>query len=254
MIEKIFRLLYDYSKKKKIADEVFIEKVIEIVCEERTLLVSVDFTSDKENALAFYRASSKTIFFNIKNTVLALDKWRVYDRSLVGEQKYFYYNSFILALCLHELEHAYQRKLQMGKSDNLIYARIIKETYKNLDINAYLDIYIYVPTERTAEIKSWETILKCLEHLKDNDILFRIIGCSYLKNCLLGYGVKPPCAKFFDRVGNKEFYSELESSITKDDISSRLLYGLSLNDNKISYLNTLLENEEECLSRRKRIG
>ena len=199
---KLLKLIYDYSRSGKLVDHNYVDKLIEIVIEEKKLnkyVIKSQILSEKESfiengiSLAQYNPFSKTIsiYANGINQMLEFN-----DRYLVlfgSTEQLFYKNSLITQIILHELEHANQRKII--DTEQTLEAEILKlitseisfntgmkllnEGYSIEQIITYISIkkhqsnenykknYNIAPEERLAEIKSYQEILELLFEIKE---------------------------------------------------------------------------------------
>ena len=138
MEEQIFKLIYDYSVNGKVADEAFIDKIVELVVNTRELnsLVSgVSYSSDleeregstefsKRKVLATHSIDTGIISFNMEN-IYNNDKLKINFIDFNEFDVLITKNMEIAHIILHELEHVYQRKMFLSNNKDTIENKII---------------------------------------------------------------------------------------------------------------------------------
>ncbi len=224
MEEQILRLIYDYSiNGLSVADPKFINKLVEIVVNERKLenyVTGIEFSSltkDEETVVcAGYMPFQKKIVIDFKAIFYTLEcqNGKVASFNSLLEQNMFM-NLVITQYILHELEHALQTKKADDKINNLLEVKLIRisfkleqaiknpkfleyfstiedkiklliylENYKKL----YREFYRFNPTERMAEIYSYKTLIGSLELIKKQIIaLYSYENSLLLKKLTAGY-------------------------------------------------------------------
>lgn len=213
---RLLKLMKSYYKKDQLFDEKFIYKVIEIIEKSRNLdgLISdinlIDKSKIGNDVIGSYSPNTKILQISLPS----------------NEEKnnQFMYNSTLLHLVLHELEHVCQHKLcndENIKSFNkdLLntcfsannYIEILTNRLKEgnfskeemLDImvninfyekyaNVIRSCYGYLPSERQAEINSLSKLCFLFKDIKMNNHQENIIGLKkgYITRRLMGYEIK----------------------------------------------------------------
>lgn len=185
-MENVLRIIYDKSINNKILNLNDIEKILELLVIDKNLneyILNIDVQLIKSNNLASYSTYDKkiTIFSltikkmlqNIEKNVLILNNF----------EHQLYKNLSILQVLLHEVEHANQIKISYN--DNTLETFIIR--ISNL-VNEKEDLYEFCPTERFAEIKSFEELLFLLNYItKRLDILPKVLETEKSQRLLKGY-------------------------------------------------------------------
>ena len=125
---EILKLIYDYSVKGKLVDLKFIDKIIEIVVNRRSLNnyvrnITVTNTLEKQDygvVCAAYSPLKKEMVLDYESIQNLLENSSYYDSLLNGLEQIMFKNLIITQIVFHELEHAYQFKQTDNKSDNSI--------------------------------------------------------------------------------------------------------------------------------------
>lgn len=201
MYKKILRLLFDYSRNYKLVDINYIDKLIEIVVNEKELdeyikhskiIVSDEsdglLDDDLRYTIAEYVPFTKaiTVYENSVNEMLEKTSGVSYNFSDI--ENLFYRNASITQVILHEIEHANQEKIRL--EDSSFESEILKlssmflesrEILRSLNSDCfdyvvdiskvrrlnYKENYKYSPFERLAEIKSYTDIFNILSLIKE---------------------------------------------------------------------------------------
>ena len=207
---RIKRILENYFKYDKYIDEQFIYEMIEIIVKSRkfnSMINNVNIFNrcQEEGISGFYSPIDKEI-----NIVLPDKNIELFD-----------YNTTILHILLHELEHVGQHKKCIeSKNDTLEtsllstcfkpnnYNEMIKKRLQNNDINKdeYFSVieklkfyemyskiinecYELLPSERQAEINSFSYMIELLKNIKNVQYEDKIekIKLNYLVRKVMGY-------------------------------------------------------------------
>ncbi len=286
MEEEILKLIYDYSKKNRMIDLAYINQLIEIVANSMELnpyigntvfLKTGEKRKVEKNKLSISLANEEEFadltynFINHDITVY-IDKipkiYQAIDRINLNSDEMPYFKTILYTQrILHELCHANQEKTLQEKKDSFE-AKILepctprkKDTSKKtkdekleelLQIIARTIIYIknykYDPRERTADMDSYQMMLKILA-------AFPIILSStrqYLGNKKLQSTIEAyqntfsPTIQFIRAIDSIEdnnilssfdWYDELEQEALKKakekySFEQRLRYGLPIEEEK----------------------
>lgn len=155
----------------------FINDTVDIVKEQRNLSKNIrlatptvkEIVGIPNNAFAQYNIKTDEIYVFMNNINAASNSL---NRELIelglkdeldnGKKLY------IMHLILHELEHAYQKKLSMNKEIDSPYVIISKDYFKeetnNISLEFYMKNHSLFPTERAAEISSYKIIQDMLKN------------------------------------------------------------------------------------------
>lgn len=188
MEEELLFLIFDYSINRKIADNAFCDKLLEIVLNHRGLH---DFVKDAyyirgeertktDKTAAYYMSVDRKIVVDFDNIESRLNYLKLVDPKFNELEVYLIRNIIIARTLLHELERANQIK-KVATGQNGLDARILELSpiYINLksilDLlsrglsreeaesiidplkEQYLQFYKSDPSERMAEIDSYKT-------------------------------------------------------------------------------------------------
>lgn len=188
MEEELLSLIFDYSINRKIADNAFCDKLLEIVLNHRELH---DFVKDAyyirgeegtktDKTPAYYMSVDRSIVVDFDNIESRLNYLKLVDPKFNELEVYLIRNIIIARTLLHELERANQIK-KVATGQNGLDARILELSpiYINLkstlDLlsrglsrdeaesiveplkDQYLKFYKSDPSERMAEIDSYKT-------------------------------------------------------------------------------------------------
>ena len=170
---ELLRIIFDYTKQRKLIDRNFLDKFIEIVVDYKNLddyvkvIIFSEEIQSRDNGivLASYNHLLKCIRVNYYAVVEYLEHF---------ENKYCYFTDFenlflknlkIVQLMLHELEHANQ----FNKCDNgsNYESMILRESLFIAKAELYKKAYKYAPEERLANIISYKEIITILNFIKD---------------------------------------------------------------------------------------
>ena len=204
---EILKLIYDYSKKRKLVDTIFIDKLIDIVVQKKGLhdyVKNVAYSNevkgqDEGITCAGYQPFTKSISIYFQAIKYVLEKESRYDILFSEIEKLIFRNITITQFILHEVEHADQMKKKDNKEDNTIETKIIKASFvfdsvlnnaisnPNLEADIqsgkislqrlfsilslrnkyYSELYRFNPIERLAQINSYSTIVNSLDKIKN---------------------------------------------------------------------------------------
>ncbi len=170
---ELLKIIYDYTKQRKIIDRKFLDKFIEIVVNYKNLddyVKVVTFSevmqlSDNGAVLASYNHLLKRIKVNYFSIVEYLESF---------ENKYCYFSDFenlflknleIVQLFLHELEHANQ--FNICDNSSTYESMILRESLYCSSDKLYKAAYNYAPEERFANIVSYREIINILNFIKE---------------------------------------------------------------------------------------
>lgn len=224
---EILKLVFDYSRNGKLADNKFIDKIVEIVVKNRDLheyVRNIRFVAGINGdanglALASYNISDKNIkVYNDALQFYASDSrfCGYYAPLFNGFEEIMFKNLAITQIILHELEHALQKKRFDNENGNPIVLKLINASFvlesimknpenvtgilsgaislqdlENVMLQTrklYEEYYRLVPTERFAEINSFRTISKVLEPIgKQASNLYEFHSASLYESMLSGY-------------------------------------------------------------------
>lgn len=221
---EILKLIYDYSKNGKIADEDFINKIIELIVNEKKLdkyLRNVVFLNQgiarsDGTTIAYYDYREKNIAVSLKDMKKALDDNSRITSLFKDFEQIMALNLAITRFMLHELEHANQSKRIFNSLDDSIETKLLKASTKyykflsNGDLmekicfdkaseeeilayasqinKLYREYYLYNPSERLADIISYKTILNIIRPIENNVSKLKIFERELFLSALLrGY-------------------------------------------------------------------
>lgn len=200
---EILELVFDYSIKGKLADNQFVDKIIEIVVKKRNLndyVRDVIFTTEQEGSNDFrttasYNHLTRRIRVNYKNILINMEYFE-YCKELFNSLEQIMVRNFKIAqIILHELEHALQTNQADGKNGDSVELKLINASlrlalaiknpnflvaqgldkeislqefriYCERERKLYEKYYDFNPAERMAEINSLNTIILSLEPIK----------------------------------------------------------------------------------------
>lgn len=267
MEEKILKLIYDYSKKERMIDRDYIDKVIDIIVNSLTLhryLKGVDFfTNEKlqeknkqknciqlanQSDLAdlIYDWQDYKIIVYVDNILKIYQYLNRKNKADFGKEELSYFKTTIYTQrILHELEHADQARTKEEKNNfasNILRVSIVdnmeidnsssKRAIENIArfmvyFINYVEDYKYAPHERMAQIKSFQKMLSIL--LQGTIDLPNIV--HYLKDMVLENSI----------IAYKDTFSPTIKYIQGvDEIFER---------DSLSEFNWYSNNEEECLNK-----
>jgi len=239
MESELLRLVYDYSVNRKLIDNEYIEKIIDIVIRYKKIdkyvkvleiLTSKDFVIDVDmETIAVYNSFSQkiTVFSDMIDRVLNIQNG--YERLFNSVEQLFCKNLVIAQLILHELEHADQNRIiddektieakilafSMGYSNSTILKKLVAcgfsneqlECYKTFKYKIYIENYFLAPEERLAQAKSNQEIIKILLLIKKYvPNLIEFYKLKELESMMLGFRIEHgnvvcPTITYFQEAG-----------------------------------------------------
>lgn len=241
-MEKVLKIIYNKSINNKIIDINDIDKILELLINEKQLnnyVLNIDVQSIRSNNLASYSSHSKKITIysytielmlkNIENNILNISDF----------EKILYKNLSLLQVLLHEIEHANQERI--AYIENTLESFILRMAY-TVDNSYFESLYEYSPQERLAEIKSYREVISLVSYIKNKlNKLPLILEMNELQRFLRGYHysqgkVSSPLIMFFKH-GNKELVlqsfdwyckNSLDMVYLQYDLYERFNYGLPI--------------------------
>ena len=175
-MNEAFRIVLTYSREGKDLDEDAIKKIVNSIVQEKGLqkylkdihVLEVFGTGiARLFATAGYNVKEKALYVSTRNiNYTAHMSFIDYQRgkNVSKQEESLFRNITIFQVLLHELEHVNQEQIKSngkGIEHNLIVLGL-----KNTN-NQTFESYRYDPTERLAEIKSWDAICSFLESFKN---------------------------------------------------------------------------------------
>lgn len=122
---EILKIIYEYSKKKKIIDKYAIDKIIEIVADSKNLndyIKNVSYTTDRGINVGNYNVANKELSIAISSQAIAplLENLNQSISHFTDYEAFMAKNFYLCQFILHELEHVYQNKvLEQGTNDSI---------------------------------------------------------------------------------------------------------------------------------------
>ena len=249
---KLLRIIYDYTKQRKIIDRKFLDKFIEIVVNYKSLDDYVKFVTfseeiqskDSGTILASYNHLLKRIRVNYYSIVEYLENF---------ENKYCYFSDFenlflknleIVQLILHELEHANQ--FNKCENSSTYESMLLRESLFCSNNNLYKSAYNYAPEERLANIISYREIINILNYIKElvpnllNFENYKLLDYAINDYQIIDSNIIPPTIYYFfignmneslRRLGLINSDGTIKQNIENEfDYEKRLTYGLSISN------------------------
>lgn len=276
---KLKNMLNKYFKKEMYIDEKFIYDAIEIIVKSRKLDSMINdvniFSKNEKKDIA---GSYSPIYKNIE-IVLPQEKKDI-----------FTYNSTIMHILLHELEHVVQHKKCNERKNNSLETDLLMMCFKannyldninyrleNDDIKPYemesiimqLDFYQkysrivnrgcyeFLPSERQAEINSFDNLIQLFKNMKLEKYNDQIKGIEvgYLIRKIMGYKkiddeILAPTYELYKNIliflGKEEdiksYYEKFDYLADGMDLDKRLYYGLKISQDEYDIHNVELAN------------
>lgn len=221
---ELLKLIYDYSRNGLIADKHFIDKVVEIVVDNRRLhsfVNKVDFVNelnkiDDRYVLAVYNPHLGLISVDYQSLGIYMDDMSGYDGLFLDFEQIMFKNILITQVLLHELEHALQYRQVNDESDNSIETELSRVSFKMWSLTSDLGLmnkicdddelynqflvykklhetllskcYEVDPSERFADINSYKILAFICDEIRNSiPNLSEFIDTTYLESLLRGY-------------------------------------------------------------------
>jgi len=246
-MENILKIIYNSSKKGKTLTFKNIEKLLELLINEKQLeeyISDIHIQQIGSNKLASYSNYERkiTIYTSVVNTMLNDIENTIKTNNTF--EIFLYKNLSLLQVILHELEHANQEKILY--TNNTLEAFLLRISQFVLENDL---LYEYKPEERFAEIKSFDDIITLFNMLEiKNFNLSSILKTDKLQRELRGYHFKNnkiniPLFTYFI-LGNKESllnafdwylsdYNKCLEQVSEEyDFNQRLFYGFPISINE----------------------
>jgi hypothetical protein len=241
MYTSIAKVLYDYEINKRLADEEFVCRIIEIVSNYNNLskyIKKIEVTNKESNKDSYYD-SDGSIFINKNAVDVEVNAQSEYLKAVTGyDNRIMNHNLSVLETILHEMDHVYLEKEQ--DQDESKYNKFIEiatlaagadipskniliklknkfnDMYNKMIYDAYHDL---APFERRANIQSLRGIKHVINELKKSDLnVSSIYGSNYIYTNKLNGKEK----EFYESNGivtNSPSYDYLNSLSTTELIS-----------------------------------
>lgn len=248
MLEELAKLVIEYSHEQKNIDDSFIKKVI-IIANKYYLLN--DYINDVVvfkkywNASASYGLDNKFIIANIHSINKSIEKLENEFPCLKKTQLFKYL--YCVQILFHEIEHVKQQRI-VEKIDDIeseilraefmpFYkakdATIIKRFFEyRKQTKLYHQFYIFSPSERLAQINSFETITEVCG-LLDDEISYNLMKYYKFENLLKGYNIglinylaNIPTKFYLQKTNPNYDYGKVEKMSVGLDPESLIKFGL----------------------------
>lgn len=191
--------IYDIIVENKIIDKNSIYEFCKSCIRQEKLFNecnTLDFCSNNNSFYACYSSDEKKIKLNL-DMMIEEFKNMCTNYNLKNNEKYEYINLKIIQFILHEIEHAKQEKELKSHISNLE-IMLLSCAKLNMELwglikdgrKKYKDTYIYNPSERMADIKSYSKVLSIVESINANlDVgnILKILKREYVIKNLSGY-------------------------------------------------------------------
>ena len=273
VMEKIAKLIYDYSINKKFADNNFTETVISLCINTLNIndyVMKHDIISLEEGC-AFYSINKKSILIDItsiKNLSLnKIESDSINDIQTSDMEMYTKVNLKVVYMILHELTHAYQYKkclegnndlekalLELSLESNLVQLR--KEKISNQKAMFYTKqqefyqnhlYYLTIPSERMANINAlkfvYDTSMYLPNDLNKNITIYN--EASLLTGKIITYDNSSPTAYFISINEQLKKYLGFPYGETDIDIIEEKYINKDLSLDERLYLGLPIEKEEK---------
>ena len=178
MEKELLEILLEYSLNNKIGDE-FIEKIIATVVKYRKLekfvngieYVNLSSILDNNITVGSYEVQAKKIDIDLSAVKDFLDICDNTIKKYSKKENQIIKGILVMQKVLHELEHAYQRKLTKDKKyNNKTEVKLLSCAFEaDKDKEKYIKYYDFNPVERLAEDNSLITCLNTI-NIKQYDL------------------------------------------------------------------------------------
>ena len=267
---ELLRLIYEYIKNRKEMDETFVNKIIEIVVNNKELnpyikgiiITNEPLESVDEFTSASFNYYSRKLRMNLQGTIefsQYLSKFYPFTKA----EKILYQYFFITQIILHELEHVNQLQKEINKEDDIETSIIsAANRYMNISSNLFINnlsdyirksqmlykkYYRFAPTERLADYYSYCAIIEMLKELQGKDSsLIRYEWMKLKETCLSGYDdVSNPTKFYLEQTGSSEYWPEIKEKASTLTWMEKLIYGLEVPQEKLHQLKKVNEKMKE---------
>jgi len=255
----VFSILYEYSLRNKILDEVAVREIIRIYMHENGLnglISNVVFGNFEDSkTYGYYEINTRIIYFDLAFIIDTVYRRHYSDRFYINCVNLI--NQELIISIFHELNHAFRFSMSHEKGD--ISEEIIKNICKTLrkEPNLYSQFHDYFPHEKEANMFGFEMCTRLYQNLNnyiiDNSGLNNLY-ISYLRTIIDGYDLN----NFLDNPLKKVILSskcckeELQYikylimkkiiEIKKMTLYDRLTFGYPINDDEYEFIDGILNN------------
>lgn len=251
MQDKLLELLLKYSIDKKEIDKKYYENIISIISNDNQLENYVENFKfvNSDFFLAQYQPYCKSIVVSNNAINLEINDNKKIVNLLNNNESYIFKYLIAMQLILHELEHARQTKI--SSETNSFEQKIFK--LESCDVISYKKHWDLIPSERLAEIYSYNLLSEILSKVKKiYPNIFEYISESLLFSYIFGY-VKcyfddgkfnnySTTVSFIKKIGKKDQLLNLDwydennniflSKCSKFSLEERLKYGLIITEDE----------------------
>ena len=245
-MEYVLKIIYDNSMNNKIISLKDIDKIMSFIvnCKDlNNFVLDSDVQSIRSKNLASYSVYTKKISIYSNTIEIMLKNIEKNIQNLSDNQRYFYENLTLLQVLLHEIEHANQEKI--AYTENSFEAFLIRMT-KLITLDNNIDIYYdCCPTERLAEIKSYNEIISFSNDLNIFDAsLIKLLNSEKILRQLKGYHynnklINVPIIDYFNYGGKTDIIKLVDINNTNYNLEERFKFGFPIT--KLEYGESLKE-------------
>lgn len=244
-MENLVDVLYFYLKKRKIADNDFINFCFEELintCDVVDYISRLEIGNYKSNFISRYFPSTKTLYVNYQKLIYMLSS-DIIDNSLIDsyQKRLSLLNLMVLKVLFHELEHAIQEKKKYRAFDeletNILFLSSKCDNFfkTNNPVLYRTKLYYLSPIERSAELTALERMMEICKLCTDFQI-DNYFNDNYYRTCNNGYEkqnhiVISPLDVYTSKCDTTWEGQKLQSLIFENcTFDFKKLYGLSLNE------------------------
>lgn len=263
---ELTKIVYEYTKNKKLADENFIKTCINICLDYKGLKYLVkDIIINENTGDSYYDCINQILLINSSQCIHHVTSINEYETVL-------HYNLEVLRIIIHECEHVMQ--CSICDNQNVSYKKrllelcfggsILIKKIKSADINydesailniikeveywkkvnkSYDKLYDYFPSERMADIKAYKHLINIFNKLDVGDFAIqrKYLNQRLAESQLLGYFKKdniiiPPIFVFLyqleyilnQKVDTDKIVADISKKSKYKRLGKRLMYGLNI--------------------------
>ena len=253
ILEKILKIIFDFSIKGNLATKELIRSIIELLVnyyEVDDYVSNIKISNFNSQMLASYNEDEKVIYINYQKIICSVASHISNNSNIVNfNHKILLINMYILEILLHELEHIIQiKKIATNNNEESNFLKISnnwEQRLKIINVKKYnMHLYKVNPLEREANLKSNKKLTILSEELNIKEINF-FFNNEYFTTTLNDYNIAnliyPTTIFFKDFKKDSKFKETLQILNSHISLNRRLELGLQISRDEFEFVNEKLK-------------